>query len=58
MKRLLYLLAFLLMLPVLAWGQSSLPRCTAAETDFVTRRLNCFGTLTWPNGEKYVGGLS
>ena len=36
-------------------GQSSLPRCTAAETDFVTRRLNCFGTLTWPNGEKYVG---
>ncbi len=55
------------MLPVIAWGQSSLPRCTAAEslavewgrygvgTDFGAWRHNCFGPLTFPNGHKYVG---
>ena len=50
-----FLLAFLLMLPVLAWGQSSLPPCTATEKSFFAYRHNCFGTLTWPSGAKYVG---
>lgn len=50
-----HLLAFLLMLPVFAWGQTSLPRCTAAETDWGARRHNCFGAITALDGEKYLG---
>jgi hypothetical protein len=34
-----------------AYGQSSLPACQGSEE----RWTNCFGILTYPNGNKYVG---
>ena len=49
-----YLIRFIGLLLLLGWGaasaQSRLPACP--ETDYFN---NCFGTLTWPDGEKYVG---
>ena len=50
-----YLLALLLMLPVLAWGQSRLPACNADGTDLSARRHNCFATLSYPSGAQYAG---
>ena len=35
-----------------AYGQSKLPPCQGSD---VTKWSNCFGTTTWPNGDKYVG---
>ena len=32
------------------WAQSRLPQC---PMDYWVR--NCFGTSTWPDGQKYVG---
>jgi len=50
----LFVLIFLLV-PQISWGQSSLPPCTAAESDLNAFRHNCFGTVTIANGDKYVG---
>jgi hypothetical protein len=46
--RKLLILAFLL--PLMAWGQSSLPPCPVAGV-----KHNCFGSITFANGDKYVG---
>ena len=47
---------FAVLLLVTAWldahAQSSLPPC---PTDTSVVRTNCFGTYTFPSGEKYVG---
>ena len=40
------------MLPALAWGQSRLPAC---PTDPNVRWHDCFGSLTTPGGQKYIG---
>jgi len=37
---------------LMAWAQSTLPPCP--ETGV---KHNCFGTMTFPNGDKYVGGF-
>ncbi|MFM7255764.1 MAG: hypothetical protein ACKO3C_08965, partial [Betaproteobacteria bacterium] len=42
----------LALVPLLAWAQSSLPPC---PSDVKARWHNCFGTITHPNGEKYIG---
>jgi len=47
MRKLLILCFFL---PLMAWGQSSLPPCPDAEI-----KNNCFGAETFPDGTKYVG---
>jgi hypothetical protein len=47
MRKLLILSFFL---PLMAWGQSSMPPCP--ETGY---KHNCFGTMTYPHGNKYVG---
>ena len=39
-------------LPLIAWAQSSLPPCP--ETGI---KRNCFGSLTYANGNKYVSGF-
>jgi len=49
MRKLLTLCFFL---PLMASGQSSLPACP--ETGVMN---NCFGSLTYANGNKYVGGF-
>ena len=45
----------LLLLPLAAVGQTSLPPC---PTDTKVRWHNCLGSITFPNGEKYVGEFS
>ena len=50
----LFALIFLLV-PQISWGQSTLPPCTAAESDLNAFRNNCFASVTFPNGSKYVG---
>jgi hypothetical protein len=52
MRKLLTLGFFL---PLIAWGQSSLPRCTGAESDLNAVLHNCFGSAPFANGDKYVG---
>ena len=37
-------------LPLMAWAKSSLPACL--ETGV---KHNCYGTITFPNGDMYVG---
>jgi len=49
------LLILYFLLPLMAWGQSSLPPCREQETDLSARRDNCFGTLIYPSGNRYVG---
>ena len=49
-----HLIRFIGILLLLGWGaasaQSRLPACPASRYFH-----NCFGTFTWPDGEKYVG---
>ena len=40
------------MLAFSAYGQSKFPPCQGTDA---TKWSNCFGTATWPNGDKYVG---
>ena len=49
-KLLLFIIGILLAFS--AYGQSNLPPCQGSD---VTKWSNCFGTATWPNGDKYVG---
>ena len=50
-KPFLYILPFLL-LSSLAWAESELPECEG--TDY-RQWTNCQGTMTWSDGNKYVG---
>ena len=50
MKSLIRLL--LLLLPLAAAAQSQLPPCPADEKAY---RHNCFGSVAYANGDKYVG---
>jgi hypothetical protein len=45
----LFVLIFLLV-PQMSWGQSSLPPCPEIGV-----KHNCFGSITFPSGQKYVG---
>ena len=46
------LILFSVALMLSATASFALPNCPSDQTK---RYHNCFGTYTWPNGEKYVG---